>query len=310
MRLSIGAILKPDRERIISSSQVFNCHNVRGCQQMRTPRFFAAGADLRLLKQSGKEALDRQAVLELAEDDLIKQLRQVLRLGRGQRFILLDDEAVIYELVIESMEKSRVLCRLSTINRAQTEQGIHIEIGLALIKNERFEWAVEKLTELGAASIRPLQCQHSQVKIQTSLDEARGKNTGSKLRRWQAIAREAAEQCERLRVPELRAAETFNNYVSSRDGGPKDLRYICVERKKSAPLAKALAESIYDLNLSPQERIASIKILIGPEGGWSKLEIESAETLGWQPVSLGTLILRSETAAIVAMSQVASVLDI
>jgi RsmE family RNA methyltransferase len=90
----------------------------------------------------------------------------------------------------------------------------------------------------------------------------------------------------------------------------RDLFFICAERQEVSPLVKALSERIYKTDTSSIRSIDSITLLVGPEGGFSNEELHDALDSGWQSVSLGNRILRSETAAIAAMCQIASILDI
>ncbi len=278
---------------------------------MRAPRFFACGADLSALKRLADSGANPGSWLELAEDDLIKQLRSVLRLGQGNKIVLLDGLGGIYEFQIEGVEKSRVLCVLENVLPRPPQCPLSIVVGMALIKPDRFEWCIEKLTELGVSEIQPISSKHCVIKLNTAGD-AKGENKqSSKLSRWNSIAREAAEQCERATIPPVVKSQSFIDFLSRpKDGGTIDLRFICCERLKAAPLVKALESSISKRDPIDSRASRSIYLLVGPEGGFSPEEIESAVQRGWQPVSLGPRILRSETAAIAAMSQVASVLDI
>ncbi|MBX9685965.1 MAG: 16S rRNA (uracil(1498)-N(3))-methyltransferase [Candidatus Obscuribacterales bacterium] len=278
---------------------------------MRIARFFALGKDLERLKELdyGADWTDLP-LLELAEDDLINQLRSVLRLGKGQKFLIIDDNERIYEMRIEGLEKAKVHCKIeSIVDKEESASGkCRVEIGLALIKSDRFEWCLEKLSELGAAAVSPLLCRHCVVKANK---DAKGEEKQErKLQRWQAIMREAAEQCERLTIPAIVPPRNLADYLQDRKALSDALRFICAERREAAPLVKALESEISKRDPSPIKQRAPVFLLIGPEGGFSKDEIELAEDQGFLPVTLGRRILRSETAAIVAMSQVASILDI
>jgi 16S rRNA (uracil1498-N3)-methyltransferase len=222
--------------------------------------------------------------------------------------LLLDAEGALYELVIERLEKSRLTCLLKNIRHDPPARGVSIRLGLALIKIDRFEWCIEKSCELGADEIVPVLTGRCVARaVEDEKGEAR---LSGKLKRWQAIAREAAEQCERTAVPPVVRPEPLADFLCGRGGGMEALRYICVERSHAAPLAKALASKIYERDLPDAEGIKAISLLVGPEGGFTDDEIALALKQEWMPVSLGPRILRSETAAIVAMAQVASVLDI
>lgn len=276
---------------------------------MRIPRFFATGSDIDTLKKLEKARVESESCVELAEDDLIKRLRSVLRLGHGHKFLLLDGEGRIYELLIDRLEKSRVYCLLKNVLPGPAQRSLPVRLGIALIKTDRLEWCIEKLTELGVTEIVPVLTRHCVARVS---HDAKGEGRQAlKLVRWQAIAREAAEQCERATIPPVVKPQDLAYFLSHpSSGGRNELRFICVERLSASPLAKALSFEISNGDLSAMAGIDSISLLVGPEGGFTASEITCAQEQGWMPVTLGPRILRSETAAIAAMSQVASILDI
>ena len=276
---------------------------------MRIPRFFACGTDLDTMRMLGRSQPASGTSIVLAEGDLIKQLLSVLRLRPGHKILLLDGQGLTCELVIDRLEKARVHCLLSGLERSPVLPAVRVRLGLSLIKIDRFEWCIEKLTELGVGQIVPVLTRNCVPRI---AQDAKGeRRLDGKLSRWQSIAREASEQCERVTVPPVVKPEPFDDFLSrSSGGGIKELRFICVERISAAPLAKALALEISRCDLSGMAGIDSISLLVGPEGGFTDFEIAGACEQEWVPVTLGRRILRSETAAIVAMAQVASVLDI
>ena len=151
---------------------------------------------------------------------------------------------------------------------------------LALIKFERFEWAVEKATELGVTRIVPFEASRSE----------QGLFAGSHKRvdRWRRIAREASEQSRRLRVPEI--AEPARLPISD----VSTHRVWLDEQPGAPPLLTAFS-------LRPDESVA---LLVGPEGGWIDSERRKFEESGWQAASLGPSILRAETAVCAALAVV------
>lgn len=145
--------------------------------------------------------------------------------------------------------------------------------------NDRFEWFLEKATEIGITSITPLLCEHSERKV-------------IKADRFEKVIQSAMKQSLQYHIPELKPLTTFNEFVSSAEGE----RFIahCEETNKK-PLTKAL------------EPKKDVTILIGPEGDFSVKEIETALQHNFIPVSLSNNRLRTETAAIVACHTVAIV---
>ncbi len=286
---------------------------------MRIPRFFATGKDLQSLKTALSAVSADSAHLALAEEDLIKQIRVVLRLGKGSQILLIDDSGQSGRFELNEVNKSTVSCVLLEQIKGNASWAQRVTVGLAMIKNDRFEWALEKLSELGVTEIIPLGTRNCVVKMPDakSADKSQSEKSEGKLRRWQSILRESAEQSERVTIPQVvkpQALEEFLAYSDTKGDASTSLRFICAERSQVIPLAKALTDCIYDRASESDGAcgadIKSISLLVGPEGGFVDWELELAESRGWQPVSLGPRILRSETASIVAMAQVASVLDI
>jgi 16S rRNA (uracil1498-N3)-methyltransferase len=157
---------------------------------------------------------------------------------------------------------------------------VRITLVAALIKFDRFEWMIEKATELGVERILPVETARSEK----GLFEASGKRT----ERWIRIARESSQQSRRVRAPEILPAVRIEASL----GVPVTYRYWLEET--SAPAL------LHQLPASPQPS-ANVALFIGPEGGWTDAERTQAIAAGWQPVSLGPLVLRAETAAAVAI---------
>jgi 16S rRNA (uracil1498-N3)-methyltransferase len=202
-----------------------------------------------------------------------------------------------------------VHCLLSKISASVVAGHYKVNVALALIKQDRFEWCLEKLTEIGVNEITPVQTRHCVARL--SAADQGDERIAAKLARWQAITKEAAEQSERATIPPVVKPQKLDDYLQRSTSGGTDLwRFICAERSDAAPLVKALTGKISSGDLSGGDRDKTICLLIGPEGGFAPEEISAAISQGCLPVTLGSRILRSETAAIVAMSQVASVLDI
>jgi 16S rRNA (uracil1498-N3)-methyltransferase len=151
----------------------------------------------------------------------------------------------------------------------------------ALIKFDRFEWIVEKATELGVERILPVEATRSE----RGLFEASRKRS----ERWQRIARESSQQSRRVRIPEILPAVRFGEALATE--APH--RFFLEETT-----APALLHEI------PEERQDTVALLAGPEGGWTDAERAEALAAGWGAVSLGPLVLRAETAACAALAVV------
>lgn len=177
-------------------------------------------------------------------------------------------------------------CRLNqTCTQALTFEPIdkqedmfhEVTLIMALIKKERFEWALQKATELGVARIVLLETSRCVVKLM-------GKEVEKKLQRYHTIAKEAAEQSHRLTIPQIY--------------GPIKIKQLAEYKSNINYLLYENTDSNNKLRL-PKSR-SSVSVVVGPEGGFSEEEVEQIEKFGFKQASLTHRILRSETAAIMA----------
>jgi 16S rRNA (uracil1498-N3)-methyltransferase len=220
--------------------------------------------------------------------DVAHQMRRVLRLAPGARVTLLDGEGSSYEAEVLAVTNRDV--RLAVMGRADAagEPGVRIVLHQAVLKGERFEWALQKGTEIGVSAFAPL------VTERTIIDDLHA--VEGKRERWQRIIREAAEQCGRGRAPVLLPGQLLRNAVKS-PAGEETLRLIPWEGERSLKLGEALRAC----NLAPDARI---ELFVGPEGGFTDAEIDWAQRHGVKPVTLGPRVLRAETAGLVATTAI------
>ena len=216
---------------------------------------------------------------ELTGDDA-RHLARVLRAEVGQHYELSDNQRA-YLAEITEAGAQRITFRI--VEPLPNEPPLpEITIYAALIKFDRFEWLVEKATELGVARIVPVDADRT--------EEGLARAAVKRVDRWKKIARESSQQARRLRIPEIAAPTAFDAAVS--DSTPA--RFFLEEQPGADPL----------LHVLPAVRTPAdaIVILTGPEGGWTDRERAMAAGAGWKPVSLGQQILRAETAAIAALA--------
>ncbi|MBX0326501.1 16S rRNA (uracil(1498)-N(3))-methyltransferase [Oscillochloris sp. ZM17-4] len=217
--------------------------------------------------------------VRLGDADLARQLARVLRLGPGDRVLLLDGLGDAYEVELTDLGRDLVAGRVLGRERA-AEPAIDLTLYLAMIRPERFEWALQKGTELGARRFVPVQFARS-----LTADRADGR----KAERWRRIIREAAEQSCRGRIPEL--AEPLSFSAACTAAATTNLPLILWEGQ---------APPLRDLLRRPGPPPDSVAILSGPEGGVAPEELTAASERGIMPASLGSQILRAETAPIAA----------
>jgi 16S rRNA (uracil1498-N3)-methyltransferase len=220
----------------------------------------------------------QNGLAELRGDEA-RHLTRVLRVEPGQRFEISDNHAA-YLAEIAEVRGDRVIFHiLEPVQSA--EPPVHITLFASLFKFDRFEWLVEKATELGVERIVPVDA----ARTEKGLFEASRKRS----ERWRRIAREASQQSRRTRMPEIAAAERFERVI----GTLADAR-LFLDEEETTPLPRALPQH--------GDAQAAIAVLLGPEGGWTDAEREAARNQGWIAVSLGSQILRAETAAAAALA--------
>lgn len=215
-----------------------------------------------------------QDSLESLSEENRHHLLNVVRLNSDEEFEIVSSGKVYRVIYNDGLKILR-----EVENSHETRLGINLY--MALIKQDKFELALEKTTEVGVSSITPVIFKRTVVNIKGKEDK--------KLLRWQKILESAAKQSKRDIIP------TINN--------PEKLENIDFKGTLIVPYEGA--ENLYiDDVLKGIKDIEEISILIGPEGGFENSEIEYLKTLGCKIVTLGTRILRAETAAIVACYQV------
>jgi 16S rRNA (uracil1498-N3)-methyltransferase len=219
----------------------------------------------------------RDGRAEISGEDA-HHLARVLRVEVGQKFEVTDTKTVWLATVL-AVRKSLVEFSLDEeipVTAALPE----VTLYLALIKFERFEWALEKATELGVTRVVPVEAARSE----------RGLAQGAKKRveRWRRIAKEASEQSRRLGPPEVGDPVGFLAALSD----PSRHRVWLDEHPGAPPMLSVF-------NPEPGDSTA---LIIGPEGGWSDHEREQFSASGWTGASLGPSVLRAETAVCAALA--------
>jgi 16S rRNA (uracil1498-N3)-methyltransferase len=216
--------------------------------------------------------------------EVAHQLRDVLHLQVGEQVVLLDNSGDELLASIASVSKSAVDVRLVERRAGKNESSVRIILCQGLLKSARFEWVLEKGTELGVSVFSPILCRRSLA----GLEDA----GTSKMQRWQRIITEAAEQSGRARLPALLPIRPLTRALN--DIPPGALALMPWEEERALMLRDALKSS----------SSSTVIIFIGPEGGLTADEVNQAQQHGAQVVSLGSRILRAETAALAAVTSV------
>ncbi|MFH1541776.1 MAG: RsmE family RNA methyltransferase [bacterium] len=205
------------------------------------------------------------------------QIKNVLRLKPGSQLQLLDGSGRVYYAVIQNISSEKVFCEIVKTEQLTADKKVEITIAQCLPKAKKMDLIIQKCTELGVDRIIPTLSERSIAK-------------GDKPERWQKIAKEAAEQSGRGTIPEIAPLTKFADILKIK----ADLKIIPWELETKTSLKKLLKAH------EPKSLIC----LIGPEGGFSHEEIKQAQAVGWQSVSLGQNILRTETAGLALLSMI------
>ena len=215
--------------------------------------------------------------------DISRQIVRVLRLQAGEQVIALNNCGDAYIIKLTDINPNRAAGIIAGRVDLDTEPSFTLSLYLALTQREKFEWILQKCTELGAHVITPLVTERSLV--------TKNHTDQQKTDRRIQIIREAAEQSHRLRLPELKPVETFEQSLKTAIASGS---VILLHEGSVEPLGTVLD------GLFKQDAHREINLFIGPEGGFSEGEIEAARQCSAQVCSLGSRVLRMETAAIAA----------
>jgi 16S rRNA (uracil1498-N3)-methyltransferase len=219
--------------------------------------------------------------------DLSHRLRHVLRLRSGDRVILVDGRGGEYEVALEDVSSPTVRATVLARREGLPEPKARVILYQSIIKGDRFDWVLEKGTEIGVSKFVPLLSRRGVVRPRPGRSE--------RTERWRRIIIEAAEQCGRSRLPELAAAAHLDDALGSAEG----LRLLPWENEGETTLRQELRRF-----LAEGEGMPAVSIFVGPEGGFARQEVDEAVAQGARTVSLGPRTLRSETAGIVAAAAV------
>lgn len=217
----------------------------------------------------------------------VNHIKNVMRLKQGDEISVRtgqDDRE--YRYGIEEFTDSEVVCRLRFVKEADVELPVKVYIFQGLPKADKMELIIQKAVELGAAEIIPVQMRRCVVKLD-------GAKKGKKTQRWQAIAESAAKQSRRAVVPLVREPMTMEEAVRFAEQNT-DVRLLPYELQEADGSTREVMDGIREGS--------AVSIFIGPEGGFDPAEVELARKAGVVPISLGKRILRTETAALVALS--------
>lgn len=212
-------------------------------------------------------------------DDATNHIANVLRAKTGQTVVLFNGDGSEYSAELFEVAKRKVVVRVDSKISISIESPLSIHLGQGISRGDRMEWVIQKSVELGVTEITPLITERCGVRLSQQ-------RWSKKHEQWHKLAIAACEQCGRNVLPVLHAPSSFSDWIN-------------------------LSTNQARLTLHPRAEIAfrhvtmppaGARLLIGPEGGFSEQEIYQTEQNGFQTIQLGPRILRTETAAITAIS--------
>ncbi|TYB05850.1 16S rRNA (uracil(1498)-N(3))-methyltransferase [Aggregatibacter actinomycetemcomitans] len=223
--------------------------------------------------------LNQHTTCALSEDGA-NHVGRVLRMRAGDQLELFDGSNHIYQAVITAVAKKSVEVDILSRQFDDRESPLAIHLGQVISRGERMEFTIQKSVELGVNVITPLWSERCGVKLD-------GERMDKKIQQWQKIAIAACEQCGRNKIPEIRPLMKLQQWCAE----PNDALKLNLH-----PRAR------YSIRTLPEIPAASVRLLIGSEGGLSPQEIAQTEQQGFVDVLLGKRVLRTETAAMAAIT--------
>ncbi|WP_249850172.1 16S rRNA (uracil(1498)-N(3))-methyltransferase [Aggregatibacter actinomycetemcomitans] len=223
--------------------------------------------------------LNQHTTCALSEDGA-NHVGRVLRMRAGDQLELFDGSNHIYQAVITAVAKKSVEVDILSRQFDDRESPLAIHLGQVISRGERMEFTIQKSVELGVNVITPLWSERCGVKLD-------GERMDKKIQQWQKTAIAACEQCGRNKIPEIRPLMKLQQWCAE----PNDALKLNLH-----PRAR------YSIRTLPEIPAAGVRLLIGSEGGLSPQEIAQTEQQGFVDVLLGKRVLRTETAAMAAIT--------
>jgi 16S rRNA (uracil1498-N3)-methyltransferase len=222
----------------------------------------------------------------LLEGDEHHHLSTVARVKVKEKVWLFDEEGTSYLAQVIKIQREKT--RLLILEKIEPEKlKVQITLAQALINSKKMDFILQKSTELGMAGFIPVISRRSVAKLNEKVEK--------KIERWHKIALEVAKQCRSSLVPWISAPIQFKELVEE----GKEAKKLLLSENRGKYLKDIL---IAKPEYQPPELSSSVIILVGPEGGWTKEEEDNALAHGYEAISLGKNILRTETAAICALA--------
>ncbi|MCI8383791.1 MAG: 16S rRNA (uracil(1498)-N(3))-methyltransferase [Clostridia bacterium] len=240
------------------------------------PKFFVSSQNIK-----------KEEITIIGED--VNHIKNVLRKKQGDKINISNTDVLKdYLCEIEKIEEKVITCKIVEELEAKAESNIKVSIWQGIPKAEKMEWIIQKSVELGVYDITPIEMKRCVVKLEE-------KDKKKKLERWQKIAEVASKQCGRNRIPQIKEVISSKNICQL--SSQYDIVLVADEKEKENKLRYELEK----LKKIEKEEL-KIAILIGPEGGIEREEIERLKDEKIKTITLGNRILRTETVALNILS--------
>jgi 16S rRNA (uracil1498-N3)-methyltransferase len=198
----------------------------------------------------------------------------------------------VFHAEVASVSRDEVHFKL--LSEVEADPALPVTLVMAVYKFDRMEWALEKATELGVAAIAPVIAQRTEKHLAQAAEK--------RAERWRRIVHEAAQQSRRSDVPIVHQPASLSSVIKAE---PKAARIVLAEQERTTTLRHLVGEAAE----AAGNDMPVLELALGPEGGWAPQEEALFDANGWKAATLGPRILRAETAAVAALSVVASVLE-
>jgi 16S rRNA (uracil1498-N3)-methyltransferase len=238
---------------------------------------------------------DITASLVTLSVDETHHLIHVLRMTPGDEAFVFDGCGREYRCSFRRVEGNHAQLEIEDTLSNVVESALHLTLAQALVRGEKFDFIIQKATELGANAIAPLITRYSDVRLD---DQQKIK----RVERWRRISLEALKQCGRRRLVEITTPRTLPEFIMEREPSSAGTPGAASHMPQAFLLFSEQGGIAVTDALAGLPSHCEVSALIGPEGGWSDDEFETMNDRGCKAVSLGPRVLRTETAAVVAMT--------
>ena len=233
--------------------------------------------------------LSSGGLVELARDSAA-HVAKVLRARCGDELLLFNGDGREFTGAIETVKGSRVFASIGAVRIVDRESPFEVTLVQCVPRGDRMDFIVQKATELGVTRIAPVLSQRSVVRLDPG-------QAASKQAHWRAVAISACEQCGRNRLPAVEAPLPLLHYLGALIPRASNVLRMVLEPDRAENSQRAAFES-----LDPAVRLSGALVAIGPEGGFAAEELDAFDLSSFSRLGLGPRVLRTETAAIVAIT--------